>query len=100
MQITESPSAEGSRLRISGALGPAEAAELKERLLTALESRTGTQLDLAGVEEMGLACLQLLTAARRSFRTQGVGLDIVDSPAAVWQSLATAAAFPETEGEQ
>jgi anti-anti-sigma regulatory factor len=99
MQITELSSTLGTRLQLSGSLGPAEAAELKERLLAQLESRTAVQLDLAGVEEMSLASLQLVTSARRTFRKQGIELAVVDSASSVWQSLAVAAAFPDMESE-
>lgn len=72
-----------TRLALQGELTVVAAAQLRQRLIEAVGSSSALTLDLSAVEEIDLACLQLLFATRRSaqngdktFRLVGV-----DNPA-------------------
>jgi len=90
MTIAQEETAEGIVLRISGEMSLATAAGLRSRLL-ALPRGQATVLDLGEVEEMDLACLQLLVSAQRSWADRGAVLRIADSASAVWAAAAAAA---------
>ncbi|AON52928.1 STAS domain-containing protein [Herbaspirillum seropedicae] len=70
-------------LQVSGGLTIFQAAERKPELLHVLTlAQPQVQLDLAGVDEIDTAGIQLLLLLRRELRAQGRSLDIVGaSPA-------------------
>ena len=63
---------EPRRLAVEGELTIITAAEDKERLLGALQTSSGLRVDLAAVEEIDTAGLQVLLLARREADRQNV----------------------------
>lgn len=59
-------------IELDGELNISSAAELKEKLLQALESGTGISVSLAGVSAVDITAVQLLWAARRQAQMAGI----------------------------
>ena len=77
---------EPRRLAVEGELTIITATEDKERLLGALQNSSGLRVDLAAVEEIDTAGLQVLLLARREADRQNVPFELGparDSVAAV-----------------
>jgi anti-anti-sigma regulatory factor len=98
MKITEEALENRVVLRISGEMSLETAPQLLSRLL-ALGPGAPVSLDLAGVEAIDLACIQLLIAAQRSWSQRGAGLEIADSGAGIWAASAAAAGLVAQTGE-
>jgi anti-anti-sigma factor len=74
------------RLIVSGETTLAHAQTLRATLLDCLEQQRPVVLDLEGVTETDVACLQVLAAAERSFTARGQPFRIVagDSVSQAW----------------
>jgi anti-anti-sigma factor len=75
---------------VDGELTIVTAAEQKQRLLGALQSSSGLRVDLAGVEEIDTAGLQVLLLARREADRLNVPLELGPAPGGVAAVLAMA----------
>jgi ABC-type transporter Mla MlaB component len=62
---------DGDTLRVSGRLGIQDAVQLRDLLQAACEKSMRLELDLAGVESLDLACVQVLCSANRTCRKAG-----------------------------
>lgn len=81
---------EPRRLVLAGELTVITAAEEKERLLAALQTSSGLRVDLAGVEEIDTAGLQILLLARREADRQNVPFELGPARGGVAAVLAMA----------
>lgn len=67
------------RITLTGEADLAQASGLRQELVAQLESGAPTTLDCTALEDIDLACLQVLLAARRGFGARGVALHVEDS---------------------
>ncbi|MEV4701951.1 STAS domain-containing protein [Actinoplanes sp. NPDC049316] len=88
---------EPRRLAVDGELTIITAAEQKERLLGALQTSSGLRIDLAGVEEIDTAGLQILLLARREADRLNVPLELGPARGDVAAVLALAGLAAEEE---
>ena len=65
-------------LKLTGAVGIAEGAELKEALLRLIESTKNPTVAMDGVTEVDVCTLQLLVAAQKSATKAGKSLNLAD----------------------
>ncbi|MDD5451421.1 MAG: STAS domain-containing protein [Desulfovibrionales bacterium] len=65
-------------LKLTGAVGIAEGAELKEALLRLIESTENPTVAMDGVTEVDVCTLQLLVAAQKSAAKAGKSLNLAD----------------------
>ena len=84
---TTSVDGECLRLAVDGAMTVYEAGESKGELLAALADGGGLEIDLAGVEEIDTAGLQLLVLTQREGRRTGKPVRLADPSAAVLEAL-------------
>lgn len=84
---TTSVDGECLRLSVDGAMTIYEASESKSELLAALADGRGLEIDLAGVEEIDTAGLQLLVLTQREGRRTGKPVRLAGSSAAVLEAL-------------
>jgi anti-anti-sigma factor len=96
---------ERNMIRLEGAVDISSAAELKQRLLRALEEAAGSiEVSLAEVTEMDVTAVQLLWAAGRKAEKLGVKFTLADQPNEQIRASLTevgldlAAIFTETAG--
>ena len=82
------------RIRAEGGLDLAVAAELKDALIEALYDKSPVTLDLGATDEIDLACVQLIFAARRDFVRRDRALSIEDG-ASLYAAAAAACGFEE-----
>lgn len=88
MGITTTPiDGEYLRLTIDGAMTVYEASESKSELLAALADGAGLEIDLAGVDEIDTAGLQLLVLTRREGAQAGKPVRLADPSAALLEAL-------------
>jgi ABC-type transporter Mla MlaB component len=66
------------RLRLEGALTISRAAELRGILLQSLDRSGTVEIDLDKIEEIDLACLQILCSAHRTAVRDGKSLSIIN----------------------
>ena len=77
-------------LKLQGVLGIDRAASLKEEIVAALGESGRVLLDLSLVEDLDLACLQVLYGARTTAKARGLELQFSGSlPSRVVQRLET-----------
>jgi len=81
---------EPRRLAVEGELTIITAAAEKERLLAALQTSSGLRVDLAAVEEIDTAGLQVLLLARREADRLSIPFELGPAPAGVAAVLAVA----------
>lgn len=63
-------------IRLEQALDLRAAALLRDEAHQALAQGNDLEVDASAVQRVGLACLQILLSARRSFAAQGVGFTL------------------------
>ncbi len=64
-------------LRLAGVLTIESAARLREVMLEVLEAGQGLRLDMGSLEEIDLACTQVICAAHRSFLKSSLQLSLI-----------------------
>ena len=69
----------GRVLKLCGGMNIDEASRLRDVMLGVLDSGKGLLLDLRDVEEIDLACVQVICAAHRSFLTEGLKISLTGS---------------------
>ena len=72
-------------LRLEGELTIQHAGQLKEKLLQAFAETEALALDLEGVTEVDIACLQLLCSAHKTFRMANKELKTISMIASPFQ---------------
>ena len=87
MEINLDSSGRTPRLALAGEMGIYAAAELKARLLSAVEDCAELEIDLSRVEEIDSAGLQLLILAKRHALAQNKTLTLTGHSRAVLELL-------------
>ena len=85
-------------LRLEGALNIQDAARLREALLAALTGAQTLALDLTGVTEADVSCLQVLCAAHKSFLAANKELLTTGDPAEPFLRAVDDSGFRRTTG--
>lgn len=99
--VTQSEMGGQSLLALGGEMTLSVAVELRAALLGALSAARPLRCDLTAVEELDLAVLQILLAARAAFALRGIACEIIDSPQIIWaRTLALAGVGPHLEEAQ
>lgn len=83
---------------LSGEVGLGDAEELRNALLSALNAGREVRVELAGATEIGLAPVQILISASRTFASREIAFELADSPEGVWAATLFAEGIPYPAG--
>jgi anti-anti-sigma factor len=98
LKIEDDGQAGLSRLRVGGELTIQHAAELRTCLLDALSNAQSVRIDLEAVEDIDLACLQILCSAHKSALLAGKALCLGDGAPECFRDSLDVAGFSRLRG--
>jgi ABC-type transporter Mla MlaB component len=95
----QDPAAPGvQQVRLAGSMTIAQASELRDALLGALQGAGQLRLDLSGITEIDLTGVQLLGATHRSARASGKKINIQHGGNQVYLDTLSGAGFKRCSG--